>query len=199
MTSNTFAASFRRVWWVTMIFAAWAAPCIVANGSAGAAPINIVAVGASITAGWGVGADNAYPSQLQGMLRAKGYDAHVTASGVPFQTTGGMLERLDSAVPRGTSIVILQPGSNDLRFFGSEQQRNANIAAIVRQLRARNIKVIVFENSIVPREDFQWDGIHFTTKGHTFVAAHLMPQVIAALTPHEPKPSTASASETPQN
>jgi acyl-CoA thioesterase-1 len=53
------------------------------------------------------------------MLRAKGYDAHVANAGMSFDTTGGMLRRVDSAVPTGTSIVVFNPGGNDLRFFGS--------------------------------------------------------------------------------
>src|SRR5262245_57312724 len=38
--------------------------------------------------------------------------------------------RLDSAVPKGTDIVILQPGANDLRFFGTKEARTANISAM---------------------------------------------------------------------
>jgi acyl-CoA thioesterase I len=154
-----------------------------ATDIAAAAAMNIVAVGASNTSGWGVGAQKAYPAQLEAMLRARGYDAHVTNAGVNFDTTSGMLSRLDSAVPLGTSIVILNPGGNDLRFFGSEQQRAANITAIVDRLRARHIRVIVFENTIVPEAYYQWDGIHFTSEGHTLVASHLMQQLIAEANP----------------
>jgi acyl-CoA thioesterase I len=143
-----------------------------------AAPMNIVALGASNTSGWGVGSQKAYPAQLEAMLRARGYDAHVTNAGVNFDTTSGMLQRLDSAVPPGTSIVILNPGGNDLRFFGSKEQRAANIATIVDRLRARNIRVIVFENTIVPQDYYQWDGIHFTSEGHTLVASHLIQQLM---------------------
>ena len=98
------------------------------NDIAAADVMNIVALGASNTAGWGVGSRNAYPAQLEAMLRSRGYDAHVANAGVSFDTTSGMLGRVDSAVPPGTSIVILNPGGNDLRFFGSKEQRAANIA-----------------------------------------------------------------------
>jgi acyl-CoA thioesterase I len=149
-----------------------------ASDPTAAAPMNIVALGASNTSGWGVGSQKAYPAQLEAMLRARGYDAHVTNAGVNFDTTAGMLQRLDSAVPAGTSIVILNPGGNDLRFFGSKEQRAANIATIVDRLRARNIRVIVFENTIVPQGYYQWDGIHFTSEGHTLVASHLIQQLM---------------------
>jgi lysophospholipase L1-like esterase len=38
--------------------------------------MNIVALGASNTAGWGVASQTAYPAQLEVMLKARGYDAH---------------------------------------------------------------------------------------------------------------------------
>ena len=76
-----------------------------------AAPVNIVAIGASNTAGWGVGLENAYPAQLQALLRKRGIKANVTNAGIPGDVTAGMLRRLDSAVPAGTNVVILQPGS----------------------------------------------------------------------------------------
>jgi acyl-CoA thioesterase-1 len=156
-----------------------------ANDIAAADAMNIVALGASNTSGWGVGEQNAYPAQLEAMLKARGYDAHVANAGVSFDTTSGMLRRVDSAVPPGTSIVILNPGGNDLRFFGSKEQRAANIEAIVARLRARNIKVIVFENSIVPDALYQWDGIHFKPEGHALVAAHLTRQLTAADKPRD--------------
>jgi acyl-CoA thioesterase-1 len=156
------------------------------NDIAAADVMNIVALGASNTAGWGVGSRNAYPAQLEAMLRSRGYDAHVANAGVSFDTTSGMLGRVDSAVPPGTSIVILNPGGNDLRFFGSKEQRDANIAAIVTRLRSRHIKVIVFENTVVPAAHYQWDGIHFNSDGHALLASYLMRQLTAAAKPSKP-------------
>ena len=72
---------------------------------ASAASITIVAVGASNTSGWGVPQGSAYPEQLQVLLRAKGVDAHVINAGRPFDTTGGMLGRIDEAVPNGDAIM----------------------------------------------------------------------------------------------
>src|SRR5476651_1968357 len=98
-----------------------------------AATMNIVAIGASNTSGWGVGVQSAYPAQLQALLHKKGIDANVTNAGALGDVTSGMLSRLDAAVPKGTDLVILQPGANDLRFFGTKEQRSANIAAMVKR------------------------------------------------------------------
>src|SRR4051812_41425024 len=93
-------------------------------------PVRIVAVGASNTSGWGVGEENAFPARLEALLRAQGFEAYVTNAGSAGDTTSAMLRRIDSAAPDGTALVILQPGGNDLRFFGTRENRQANIAAI---------------------------------------------------------------------
>src|SRR5690349_20054709 len=116
--------------------------------AANAPPLRIVAVRASNTHGWYVGNQGAYPAQLQALLRAKGIDAQVINAGVPFDTTAMMLRRIHKDVPNGTDIAILQPGGNDLRFLGTRQQRAANIAEMERRLRARRIKVIVYDEEI---------------------------------------------------
>jgi acyl-CoA thioesterase I len=148
--------------------------------AANAAPVRIVAIGASNTHGWYVGNKGAYPAQLEALLRARGMDAHVTNAGVPFETTSMMLRRIDRDVPAGTDIVILQPGSNDLRFFGTLQQRAANVAEMARRLRSRSTKVIVYDEPI-PMRYYTFDFIHWTREGHAMIAAALLPRVLATL------------------
>lgn len=171
--------------WVMGIVVAGAA--LFAWG-AQAADVHIVALGASNTSGSGRGRANggvpssqAYPAQLQAMLQAKGLTAHVSNAGIPGDTTGGMLARLDSAVPSGTTIVILQPGGNDARR-GQGAARESNIAEIKRRLSARHIKVIMLGHlgQIAPKATRDPDGQHFNAQGHAAFAAWLAPKVIAA-------------------
>lgn len=145
-----------------------------------AASVRIVAIGASNTSGWGVGEAAAYPAQLQALLKARGVDAQVVNAGVPFETTNGMLGRIDSAVSHGTRLVIIQPGGNDLRFLGSVERRTANINAMVAKLRARGIRAIVYDPKFPP-EDYQWDFIHLNAKAHAKIAHNLLPQVMNAI------------------
>jgi acyl-CoA thioesterase-1 len=151
-----------------------------ASLAANAAPVRIVAIGASNTHGWYVGNQGAYPAKLQTLLRAKRIDAQVINAGVPFDTTAMMLRRIDKDVPNGTDIAILQPGGNDRRFFGTMQQRAANIAEMERRLRARGIKVIVYDDEI-PLRYYTIDFIHLTREGHAMIAAALLPRVMAIL------------------
>jgi acyl-CoA thioesterase-1 len=97
-----------------------------------------------------------------------------------METTNGMLERIDRSVPAGTNIVIIQPGGNDLRFFGTKKRRTDNVNAMVSHVRARGMKPIVYD-PVFPPEDYQWDRIHISTAGHAKIAAQLLPQVLAAM------------------
>jgi acyl-CoA thioesterase I len=161
-----------------------------------AAVLNIVAIGASNTSGFGVGAQDAYPARLQLLLRKKGIAAKVTNAGVLGDTTTGMLRRLDNATPKGTDIVILQPGGNDLRFGFSREQRAANIKAMVKRLRARDIRVIVFDPEI-PADFYQWDHIHFNVAAHAKIAAMLAAE-IAAVSTAQPAVPTAGQPPSPR-
>jgi acyl-CoA thioesterase I len=159
-----------------------------------AAPLNIVAIGASNTTGFGVGEANAYPAVLQALLRKRGINANVTNAGANGDVTAGMLSRLDAAVPKGTDIVILQPGANDLRFFGTKEARTANIAAMVARVRARGIRVIVYDPDPLPSDWYQWDHIHFNAAAHAKIAATLAAQINApakSLSPPPPQPGAA--------
>lgn len=149
----------------------------------------VVAIGASNTYGsghgrtaGGVSRSEAFPAQLEALLRARGYDVRVINAGIPGDTTAGMLARLDLAVPDGTRIVIIQPGGNDARR-GSGASAGANVAQMSSRLRARGIKVIVLNGirSMVPASSRDPDGQHIDRRGHAAIAARLLPQVAAAL------------------
>ena len=151
-----------------------------------AASINIVALGASQTAGrgidrhsGGVAPDEAFPARLESLLRARGYDAHVTNAGVAGDTTDGMLARLDSSVPSGTNLVILQPGTND-GSKGASAGAAVNVPMIIQRLKARGIKVIMANVSSAAAYVGP-NGQHLTAEGHNVVAQNLLPRVIGAI------------------
>ena len=150
---------------------------LVSGTPAFAKTLRIVAIGASNTQGFYIGKNGAYPAQLQQLLKQKGIDADVVNAGVPFDTTAGMLQRIDSDVPKGTDIAILQPGANDRRFFVSKEQRAANIAEMERRLRARGIKVVTYDEEI-PLRYYTLDFIHLTRDGHAMIAAWLLPRIM---------------------
>lgn len=151
-----------------------------------AASINLVALGASATAGrgqgrhsGGVSPEEAFPAQLENMLRARGYDAHVANAGIAGDTTDGMLARLDSSVPDDTRLVILQPGTND-GSRGASAGAATNVPQIIQKLRARGIKVIMAPMRSGAGE-IGPDGQHRTARGNSLIAAALLPQVISVI------------------
>ena len=154
---------------------------ILLNSSLSVAAENlVVAVGASQTYGKGVSRNDAYPAQLELLLRQKGYDVRVINSGVNGQTTGVMLQRLEGSVPPETSVVILQPGGNDKRK-GLGAERAENIASIRKILAARGIPVIMMENAVFRNYPRQADGQHLTEAGYRSLAKSLVSKVSALL------------------
>lgn len=147
----------------------------VSNIAASAAAATIVALGASNTYGKGVERSQAYPEQLEAILRAKGSSVHVVNAGINGDTTEGMLSRLDSAVPNGTSAVILQPGGNDLRKGSPDRTTE-----IQNRLRARGIRVIMLPNSMFRGLPHQPDGQHLTPEGYRMLAQSLAARVSGA-------------------
>jgi acyl-CoA thioesterase-1 len=143
----------------------------------------VVCLGASNTAAHSVSAQEAYPAQLEALLRAKGYAGHVANEGVSGDTTASMLSRLDRAVPAGTRVVVLQPGGNDARR-GVPGEREGNVADIVERLKGRQIAVVMVENQMLGalvRQGYGTDGIHLTATGYHLLALQLLPDVARAL------------------
>ena len=75
--------------------------------------ITILALGDSLTDGFGVDPDMAYPTQLERRLRADGYNVAVTNAGISGETTSGAVSRLDWMLQTEPDIVIIETGGND--------------------------------------------------------------------------------------
>jgi acyl-CoA thioesterase-1 len=135
-----------------MIVRAGALGCLLLGGmvslpgiasAAAEDPVRIVALGDSLTAGYGLPASAAFPVRLQKALAAKGVGAEVTNAGVSGDTMSGGLARLDWSVPEGTQAVILELGANDmLRGLDPQVTRKA-MQEILDRLRARHIAVLL--------------------------------------------------------
>jgi acyl-CoA thioesterase I len=158
------------------LLGALAITAIFAFGSVSADAATIVALGASNTFGKGVARNQAYPAQLEAILRAKGANVRVVNAGINGDTTEGMLQRLDRAVPNGTSAVILQPGGNDRRKGSPDRT-----SEIQNRLSARGIPVIMIPNGAFGGLPHQPDGQHLTPEGYRMLAEHVASQVAGAI------------------
>ncbi|HLM42046.1 MAG TPA: arylesterase [Microvirga sp.] len=132
---------------MTIIFACAAALAVMIVPAsaplAQAQPLRLVVLGDSLTAGYGLPQEAAFPAVLERALKAKGYRVEIANAGVSGDTSSGGLDRLDWSVPDGTDGVIVELGANDmLRGLDPAVPRRA-IGAIVERLKARNIPVML--------------------------------------------------------
>jgi acyl-CoA thioesterase I len=132
---------------ITLRIITLAAALMAALGSAAAAaadkPLQIVALGDSLTAGLGLAEQDAFPAKLQRALAAKGITVAISNAGVSGNTVSDGLARLDWSVPAGTDAVILELGANDaLRGLDPAATRRA-LNDILSALAKRNIAVLL--------------------------------------------------------
>lgn len=117
--------------------------CAAAAIPASAEPMRIVALGDSLTAGFGLAADQAFPEKLAQALAERGIAAKLVNAGVSGDTMSGGLARLDWSVPDGTDAVIVELGANDaLRGIDPKVTWTA-LDGILRRLKDRGIPVLL--------------------------------------------------------
>jgi acyl-CoA thioesterase I len=108
-----------------------------------AAPLKILALGDSLTAGYNLPADAAFPAQLQKALREKGLQASVINAGVSGDTTAGGLARLDWALADKPTHALVALGANDMLRGLSPEQARKNLDTIITRLKQQNVKVML--------------------------------------------------------
>jgi acyl-CoA thioesterase-1 len=107
------------------------------------APVKVVALGDSLTAGYGLPDKDGFVPQLQAALTGKGIAAVIQNAGVSGDTASDGLARIDWSVPPGTDAVILELGANDmLRGIKPEVTRQA-LDTILSGLTERHIAVLL--------------------------------------------------------
>lgn len=107
------------------------------------AKIKIVAFGDSLTAGYQLPPDAAFPVQLQKALETKHPDVVIANAGVSGDTSKGGLHRLDWALDDDVNAVILELGANDaLRGIDPSFTEKA-LDGILAKLKSRNIEVLI--------------------------------------------------------
>ncbi len=115
-----------------------------------AAPLRLVALGDSLTAGYGLPASQAFPTRLQAALKAAGHDVVIENAGVSGDTTSAGLARLDWSVPDGTNGVILELGANDMLRGLDPAIAEKSLDAILARLKQRGIPVLLVGMQAAP-------------------------------------------------
>lgn len=113
------------------------------NAGAAGAPVRILALGDSLTAGYGLPPDAAFPAVLQRALAAEGLDAVVVNAGVSGDTSAGGRARLAWALGDGAHIAIVELGANDALRGLDPGAMEANLDVILSELRRRGVAVLL--------------------------------------------------------
>ena len=99
-------------------------------------PMRLVFLGDSLTSGYTLDADLAYPGLIQQRINAAGLPFTVINSGVSADTTAGGLSRLDWLLRQPMDVLVVALGANDgLRGFDPSIPEK-NLRAIIEKTRA---------------------------------------------------------------
>ncbi len=105
--------------------------------------IEIVVLGDSLTAGYGLAPNDGFVPQLQAALRAKGHAIRVRNGGVSGDTSSGGLARLDWVLSADTKAVIVELGANDMLRGIAPSVTRKNLETLVQKLHAKNLPVML--------------------------------------------------------
>lgn len=139
--------------WITRLFVSitlasswsftWASAHAQSSGPEGEEPRQIVVVGDSLMAGYGLAPGEGFVPQLQAAMTAAGANAVLINAGVSGDTTSGGLARLDWSVPPSADAVILGLGGNDALRGISPQESRTNLDKILSRLNERHLPVLL--------------------------------------------------------
>jgi acyl-CoA thioesterase I len=107
------------------------------------AQVKIVALGDSLTAGYGLPDKDGFVPQLQAALTAKGNPVEIQNAGVSGDTTSDGLARLDWSVPQGTDAVILELGANDMLRGVDPKLARANLEKMLAAIKAKGAAILL--------------------------------------------------------
>jgi acyl-CoA thioesterase-1 len=103
----------------------------------------VVVLGDSLTAGFGINPDQAFPALVQQRLDAVGLKYQIVNAGVSGDTSAGGLSRLEWALEGDVRVLIVALGGNDaLRGLPAEELRG-NLSMIIERAQARHVQVVL--------------------------------------------------------
>jgi acyl-CoA thioesterase-1 len=122
--------------------ALWLLPA-AALGAAETAPLRILAFGDSLVHGYGLAADESFPTQLERALEREGHRVQVLNGGNSGDTTAAGLARLDWSLADRPDLAIVELGANDGLRGIDPGETYRNLDAIVKRLKAEGIAVLL--------------------------------------------------------
>ncbi|MFC3181360.1 arylesterase [Cypionkella sinensis] len=107
------------------------------------AETTVLALGDSLTAGYGLPQDQGFVPQLQAWLAAHGAEVKIINAGVSGDTTAGGLSRTDWSLTPDVQAVIVNLGGNDMLRGIDPATSRANLDAILAKVQAKGVPVLL--------------------------------------------------------
>ncbi len=98
----------------------------------------ILAVGTSLTAGYGLDPDDAWPALVQKRIDAAGLPHRIANAGVSGETSAGALRRMDWLLRQPIAVLVLETGANDMLRGQDVAATRANVDAILARARRQS-------------------------------------------------------------
>jgi acyl-CoA thioesterase-1 len=151
---------FKRVFRLLIAVAALTSVTFAAD----AAPIKILALGTSLTQGYGLPPGTEFTTVLQEKLKSAGVDATIINAGVSGDTSAGGLSRIDWSLTDNPKAAIIELGSNDALRGLAPAQTEKNLAAVLSKLKAAHVTVLLCgmraPRNLGPEYAVQFDAIY---------------------------------------
>lgn len=106
-------------------------------------PEKILFFGDSITAGYGLNPDRAFPALIQQQIDSLGLNYTVVNAGLSGETSAGGLRRVDWVLQQGVDIFVLELGGNDGLRGLNLQQTKANLQGIIDKVKAKYPQTLI--------------------------------------------------------
>jgi acyl-CoA thioesterase I len=126
-----------------------------------AAPKVILFFGDSLTAGYGLSQDEAFPALIEKKLNKSGKPTKIVNAGLSGETSAGGLSRIDWILRQPIDVFVLELGANDgLRGLPPDQTQK-NLQAIIDKVKSKfpNAKIVIAGMMVPPNM-----GQDYTTK-----------------------------------
>jgi acyl-CoA thioesterase I len=127
-------------------------------------PLKLAVLGDSLTAGFGLKSEEAFPARLQAALKREGRTVTVLDDGVSGDTSAGGLDRLDWILGDKPDIVMVALGANDALRAIEPATTERNLSAIIEKLKAAGVTVwlagMMAPRNLGPDYVAAFDGIY---------------------------------------
>ncbi len=136
-------AVFQRLFAGIILLTMFIGTALSANQDQSHDEIVIVAFGDSLTAGFMLPPQDAFPNQLEAALKKRGHKVRVINAGLSGDTAAGGLARLEWVMPKDADAVIVELGANDALRGLDPAKTKATLDKIVAALKAKGLGVLL--------------------------------------------------------